>query len=951
MTGNEWAYCTERKQPCLVIERQVLWGKTLCRVWFPLSNTVATVPSDQLDALSSADSWSKPKLTYIAAAARIAETLAQNILLAPIEAPVIPLPHQIKVLSQAVGDDKVRYLLADEVGLGKTIEAGLILRELKLRGLVRRVLVVAPKGLTAQWVSEMRLHFNEDFRLVFPDELETVHRMMSPQSEYIEAPTGGHERQPAPISGHSSNPWQLLNQVVVPMDSVKPIEKRRGWGKTELAAYNRRRFEDLLAAGWDLIVVDEAHRLGGTTDQVARYRLGRGLSEAAPYLLLLSGTPHQGKTDAFRRLLSLLDEKAFPDDESINHDNVKSYVIRSLKRQAVDADGNPLFKPRLTTTMSVDWEDKHKDQHRLYEGVSAYVREGYNQALKEKRNYIGFLMILMQRLVTSSTRAIRTALEKRLAALESSDGQLTFFDALDTDEWSDLDGQAQLDSVIKGRFKALDNEKEEVRILLETATKVEQQGSDAKAERLLELIYKLQQEDGDPELKVLIFTEFVPTQDMLAEFLKDRGFRVAQINGSMDIDERLSAQRQFAGPARILISTDAGGEGLNLQFCHVVVNFDLPWNPMRIEQRIGRVDRIGQAHPVRAVNFILTETVEFRVREVLEQKLAVILKEFGVDKTGDVLDSAQAGEIFDGLYVDAIMDPSGINDKVDGFLRKVKQEIKTRKDATAVLEDGTALDTSAAKSLAEHPMPHWIEQMTVNYLHAYGGQAVRKARAWHLTWPNGLHMGPVVFTARDAEAIPSAEHVTLESPRIRALVADLPRFISGQIVPRLEVKGLPPGIQGLWSLWRLDVSCGGSFKRRLMPLFRQTDGRILAPTARRIWEQIMAGELVVGESGGHPLDAAGFTELWTAAENNGRPQYEELVHEHNIQLAREKDKATRAFAARRRIIERIGLPEVRKFRLAELEQEAATWAEDFKRREAVLPEMNPVVVAYVEGSA
>ena len=194
-------------------------------------------------------------------------------------------------------------------------------------------------------------------------------------------------------------------------------------------------------------------------------------------------------------------------------------------------------------------------------------------------------------------------------------------------------------------------EKAEVDLLLNLARETEAQGTDAKAEALLELIYKLQQEENDPALKVLVFTEFVPTQAMLAGFLESRGFSVALLNGSMDLDARTKAQQAFARDVRVLISTDAGGEGLNLQFCHVVVNFDMPWNPMRLEQRIGRVDRIGQRHVVRAINFVLEDTVEHRVRQVLEEKLAVIAEEFGVDKASDVMDSVEAEPIFDELFV------------------------------------------------------------------------------------------------------------------------------------------------------------------------------------------------------------------------------------------------------------------------------------------------------------
>jgi SNF2 family DNA or RNA helicase len=281
-------------------------------------------------------------IVYVAAGGRVADALTQDVLLAPIESSVIPLPHQIWALARAMAMDSIRYLLADEVGLGKTIETGLIIRELKLRGLVRRILVIAPKGLVAQWVSEMRVHFGETFHLVLPEDLRTLKRIVPAADSWTDE-SAGQGQKPA-----TGNPWQMFSQVVVPMDSVKPLEKRRGWSAAQLAEYNRQRFEDLISAGWDLVIVDEAHRLGGSTDQVARFKLGRGLSEAAPYLLLLSATPHQGKSDAFHRLVSLLKPREFPDVDSVTRERVQPYVIRTEKRCAIDAEGQPLFKPRRT---------------------------------------------------------------------------------------------------------------------------------------------------------------------------------------------------------------------------------------------------------------------------------------------------------------------------------------------------------------------------------------------------------------------------------------------------------------------------------------------------------------------------------------------------------------------------------------------------------------------------
>ena len=232
-------------------------------------------PASSLRPISDAPTPSKDRISYITAATRIVDALERDAFIAPIESPVIPLPHQIFALSRALSSDKVRYLLADEVGLGKTVEAGLIVRELKLRGLIKRVLVVAPTGLVTQWVSEMRNHFNEDFRPVVPSEFATWRKIAAVDEE--------------------ENLWKLHDQVVCPMDSVKPVDARRGWSAERVDRYNRERFEDLVAADWDLVVIDEAHRMGGSTDRVARYRLGEALSQASPYLLLLSATPHQGR--------------------------------------------------------------------------------------------------------------------------------------------------------------------------------------------------------------------------------------------------------------------------------------------------------------------------------------------------------------------------------------------------------------------------------------------------------------------------------------------------------------------------------------------------------------------------------------------------------------------------------------------------------------------------------
>ena len=923
-----WFYSLDHGQLCQVIESQTLWGETTCRVWLPGRDSVVRVPASRLTSLEDSGTGTADGIAYVASAARVADALTQDVLLAPIESSVIPLPHQIWALSRAIAGDRVRYLLADEVGLGKTIEAGLILRELKLRGLVKRVLVIAPKGLVTQWVAEMRTHFNEDFRLLIPSDFSAYRRI-----------------------AREDNIWQSHPQVVCPMDSVKPMESRRGWSAKQVAEYNQERFEDLVSAGWDMVIVDEAHRLGGSTDQVARFKLGQGLSEAAPYFLLLSATPHQGKTDAFHRLLSLIDTQAFPDVGSVTRDRVQPYVIRTEKRRAITAEGKPLFKPRKTELVPVSWGEAHQDQRLLYEAVTEYVREGYNQAMREKRSYIGFLMILMQRLVVSSTSAIRTTLERRLEVLEAPQEQLSLFPMYSDDDWADLDGQEQIETLLTTRLKALKNERAEVKLLLEAATRCEQAGPDAKAEALLDWLYRLQADEGDPELKVLVFTEFVPTQQMLQQFLTERGFPVVCLNGSMDMDERKKVQDAFAEDARILISTDAGGEGLNLQFCHVVINYDIPWNPMRLEQRIGRVDRIGQTHVVRAVNFVFEDSVEHRVREVLEEKLAVIFEEFGIDKTGDVLDSAQAGQIFDDLYVEAILNPDVVETKVDEVLKSIQEQARESRQSASVLGSTEDLDPREAQRLLAHPLPHWVERMTVSYLQAHGGKAERKNGAWDLTWPNGERLTNVVFTSKEAEEKLLSRHLTLEDPKVRGLAMRLPPFAPGQPVPVITLPGLAPEIMGFWSLWRISISTADWNRRRIMPLFLADDGRVFAPTARHIWDQLLTTPPTILRHLDIETSHQAFERLLEAAERQGKTIYDELVQAHRERLVREREKGEYAFAARRRAIERIGLPQVRNHRLSLLEQEEERFHEQLERRTRILPEMAPLLLVRVEGNS
>ncbi|CAJ5232068.1 helicase [Burkholderia pseudomallei] len=928
---GDWCWHARQGSPCRVIDRQDVWGEVTYRIWLPAKDAVVRVKAQDLSELANVRPTVE-QILHAAAAAKLLDALEDNLLLAPIQSSVVPLPHQLYALNRAMSRDRIRYLLADEVGLGKTIEAGLILRELKLRGMVQRVLVVAPKGLVRQWQAEMRLHFGEHFRFVEPSEFAAFRQWRDNGTQ------------------NDENLWRMNDQVICSLDSVKPIEGRRGWSLEQLNTYNRERFEDLISAGWDLVVIDESHRLGGSTEQVARYKLGAALAEAAPYLLLLSATPHQGKTDQFMRLMQLLDREAFPDQGSISRDRVRPYVIRTEKRVAINAEGQPLFKPRATRLQAVAWQDRHAAQQRLYKAVTDYVRHGYNQAIAAKQRHIGFLMILMQRLVTSSTAAIRSTLEKRQALLETPQLQANLFEVTDLDEWTELDGQSQLDIAMQA--SGWERERTEVEMLLNLARETEQQGTDAKAEALLELIYKLQQEENDPQLKVLIFTEFVPTQAMLAEFLESRGFSVALLNGGMDLDARTRAQQAFSRDVRVLVSTDAGGEGLNLQFCHVIVNFDMPWNPMRLEQRIGRVDRIGQPHVVRAINFVLEDTVEHRVREVLEEKLAVIAQEFGVDKAADVMDSVEVEPIFDELFVHGLQDPASIDKECDAVINLVRERVTANRKDTDLLTEEHTLEADEARKWRDHPAQYWLERAITGGLPARGGAAEKVGDAWRVKWADGSESPRVCFDARTAEQNPEMEWITLEDPRARSVISELPRCVAGQPLPIATVAGLPDTVHGLWSLWEISISASSlseSFdRRRFLPVFITDDGRTFMPTAKRIWDLLLTENVTLAPAGDVEHASTCFESSQAVAKAQGERLFADLIGEHRSWLAEERERAHYAFEARYQAIGRIGLPAVREHRRKRLEAEHEARMAALTDAEACTPDLNAVLLLRID---
>jgi len=952
MEDRSWYFIEYYKSICKLIDIQTLWDQTICRIWLPNRDAIVRVAQSDLHPLESEQvpDHEEYKISYLATAAKVAELLentaednnGNTILLAPMESNVIPLPHQIHALSRAISGDRVRYLLADEVGLGKTIEAGLIMQELKFRGLVCRTLVVTPKSLAMQWVAEMDTHFNESFSLINPGDLDALERLECPSSY-----GNGDEAQT------DYNPWLKFNQAIVTLDAVKPVKRRKGWSQQKVHKYNLNRFDRLIQGQWDLIIIDESHHIGGSTDKVSRYKLGQGLAEAAPYLLLLSATPHQGKSDAFHRLISLLDPMSFPDQDSVTREKVSEFVIRTEKRKALTAEGDPLFRPRTTQTLGVSLH-RNPSQIALYEAVTDYVRLGYNRAIKDKKPHIGFLMVLLQRIVTSSSHAIRCTLERRLGVLENLTSSKRSLSEEELEELVDLDGQMQLDLLVEVDETGRNNEIEEVSFLLDLAKSAEMAGPDIKTNMLMDLIFKLQGEENDDQLKVIVFTEFVPTQAMLQTYLEERGFLCSIINGSMSMEERRKAQRDFRDRNRILIATDAGGEGLNLQFCHVVVNYDLPWNPMRIEQRIGRVDRIGQSNIVRAINFVYEDSVESRVREVLESKLAIILEEMGIDKANDILDTSLSGEIVEKMMTHIIMEEADPDKEVERTVSTIKYDLTQERKKCAVYRISEDPEPSAAAKIKTHPLPFWVERMTLNYLKMKACPLEKDLLGWNFVWPDGEKITGAVFQSYNLSS--DSLKLSLGNPKIRGLVMNLPQLYSGQPVPVISLEGIPKTVNGYWGLYEITSSINSNntkqiripFKRKgYQCVFVNNNGKTFLPTARFIWDQLLTIDPKVIQMLSREKTISCYETLFNAVTAAGQEVFNKLKASHEKALHQEEQRGNTSFASRRKSIYKLGLPEVRQYRLNKLEKDILQWQKELKTARDIIPDIRPLLLLYV----
>ncbi|AKT42527.1 protein NO VEIN domain-containing protein [Chondromyces crocatus] len=576
---------------------------------------------------------------------------------------VDPLPHQLEaVYDYFLKLPRIRFLLADDPGAGKTIMAGLLLKELKIRGLAKRTLIVAPANLTFQWQRELKDKFREQFDVMRGEVLRTQ---------------------------YGQNPWQEHNQVVTSVSWISRVEDAK---------------ESLLRSQWDLVIVDEAHKMSAYSadKKTLAFQIGEALSQRTDHFLLMTATPHKGDPENFRLFLSLLDPDVYGDVKSLEEAmrrHEAPFYLRRLKEALVafpdpeTGEVKKLFTNRDVRTTKFELDGEEFD---FYDALTRYVEDQSIKAAAAENvqaNILGFQMAMLQRRFASSMYAVRRSLErmrdKRRKILDDPESYRQQqidrklpedFDDLPEDEQAKIMQSAEETVLIVDPI-ALREEIQRLDKLVELARALEKREVESKLVKLKQVLSE-QQIFSDPRMKLLVFTEHKDTLDYLAGDGKDGrplgklrewGLTCTQIHGGMPIGDRdtpntrIYAEREFREDAQVLVATEAAGEGINLQFCWLMINYDIPWNPVRLEQRMGRIHRYGQQKDCLIFNFAAVNTREGRVLEKLLMRLAEIKDELGTDKVfdvvGEMLPSNALEKMFREMYAKRL-DVTDISDRI-----------------------------------------------------------------------------------------------------------------------------------------------------------------------------------------------------------------------------------------------------------------------------------------------
>ena len=594
---------------------------------------------------------------------------------------VDPLPHQLEaVYDYFMRLPRIRFLLADDPGAGKTIMAGLLLKELKIRGLAKRTLIVAPANLCFQWQRELKEKFREPFEVVRSDVLR---------------------------ANYGQNPWQEKDQVITSISWVSRIDDAK---------------ESLLRSRWDLVIVDEAHKMAAYSadKKTLAYKLGEALSTMTDHYLLMTATPHKGDPENFCLFLELLDRDIYGSvkslEEAMRRHHAPFYLRRTKEALVSFPDPDTgevkkLFTKREVRTASFELDG---DEYDFYDALTRYVEDQSIKASEDdsaRGRALSFTMAMLQRRFASSVYAVRRSLErmrdkrqKILADPEKyrreqiEDRLPDDFDDLPEDERQEI--EARLEGVVASVDPtALRDEIQQLGRLIEKACALEGREVESKLVKLRKVLSD-NNVFSDPKMKLLVFTEHKDTLDYLAGDgkegrplgkLRQWNLKTTQIHGGMKIGDRdmpgsrIYAEREFREDAQILVATEAAGEGINLQFCWFMVNYDIPWNPVRLEQRMGRIHRYGQEHDCLIFNFVAANTREGRVLAKLLERLLEIRSELGTDQVFDVVGEVFPANMLEKLFREMYMRRMDLSNIEARIVRDVDPE-RFRKITSSTLE-------------------------------------------------------------------------------------------------------------------------------------------------------------------------------------------------------------------------------------------------------------------------
>lgn len=743
---------------------------------------LASLSLKKIDCNFTGESW-KAFLSLEAIRYRFASLY--DPLLAMNTSKIDPLPHQIDaVYGHVLRMPRVRFLLAHDPGAGKTIMAGLIIKEMKLRHLAKRVLIVVPGHLKDQWRRELKDKFEESFVIA---DRATV----------------------AALYGDSI--WQREDQLITSMDFAK---------REEICA-------SLSAAQFDLIIVDEAHKMSADkyaekVDKTRRYRLGEVLSANSEHLLFLTATPHKGDSENFRLFLDLLEPGFFATTDMLAESlaaGENTLFLKQIKEDMKNFDGTPLFLPRHVDTLTYALSDPERD---LYREVTSYVRNQFNKALQsDKKRSIGFALIVLQRRLASSSFALWRSLQRRRDRLssmldnfeQSRQAAPTAFDFEDVEDMAE-EQRWEKESVWEALSIAenRDELKKEIRTveaLVQAAKNVIDGEHEVKIAKLKEAMTELDKTAKEKriEAKMLIFTESRDTLEYLEKRVKSWGYDACTIHGGMKLEDRIEAERVFKNRSQVMVATEAAGEGINLQFCHLMINYDIPWNPNRLEQRMGRIHRYGQRYEVYVTNLVARDTIEGHIFKRLFDKLREIKDKMGSDRVYDIMGQVYYGRNLAQMLVDAAVG-ARTEDEVlremeitvdDSYVRKIRENMA---DTLATRHiDFTRLGNLQELARENRLMPEYTTDFFVRAFTRSGGKIrkkneglyavdlvppalrdIGKEEAFRRSFGTLFHVYPKVTFSKDAGARnQDAEFLTFGQPLFEAVLEWVSRTLGADL--------------------------------------------------------------------------------------------------------------------------------------------------------------------------